>query len=107
MTESHFHEEELPTPFDEGELAGRDVASKVNGDDESLGTQGMIRGRRHRRSSFERISMRILATGGIIGLDVALGAILAANHVRGWIDGLVVGVVSVVLAAVLWSSRQL
>ena len=51
--------------------------------------------------------MRILATGGIIGLDVALGAILAANHVRGWIDGLVVGVVSVVLAAVLWSSRQL
>jgi protein-S-isoprenylcysteine O-methyltransferase Ste14 len=67
----------------------------------------MIPARRHRRSWFERISMRILATGGIIGIDVALGAILTANHVHGWIEGLVIGVVSVVLAAILWSSRQL
>jgi hypothetical protein len=81
-----------------------DESSPV-GDDE--GSQGMIPARRHRRTMFERISMRILATGGIIGVDVALGAILTANHVAGWIVGLVVGVVSVVLAAVLWSSRQL
>ncbi len=74
---------------------------------EAVGTQGMIPGRRRRRTSFERISMRILATGGIIGLDVALGAILGANHVRGWIEGLVIGLVSVILAAILWSSRQL
>lgn len=51
--------------------------------------------------------MRVLATGGIIGVDVALGAILTANHAHGWIEGLVIGVVSVVLAAILWSSRQL
>ena len=76
-------------------------------DDEVFGTQGMIPGRRRRRTSFERISMRVLATGGIIGLDVALGAILGANHVQGWIDGLAIGLVSVLLAAVLWSSRQL
>jgi hypothetical protein len=71
------------------------------------GSQGMIPTRRHRRSWFERMSMRILATGGIIGVDVALGAILTSNHVHGWIVGLVVGLVSVVLAAILWSSRQL
>jgi hypothetical protein len=51
--------------------------------------------------------MRVLATGGIIGFDVALGAILGANHVQGWISGLAIGLVSVLLAAVLWSSRQL
>jgi protein-S-isoprenylcysteine O-methyltransferase Ste14 len=71
------------------------------------GVQGMIPARRHRRSWFERMSMRVLATGGIIGVDVALGAILTSNHVHGWIVGLVVGLVSVVLAAILWSSRQL
>lgn len=86
-----------------------DATARNNGvsDDEELGTQGMIRGRRLRRTSFERISMRVLATGGIIGLDVALGSILGANHVQGWIDGLAIGLVSVLLAAVLWSSRQL
>jgi hypothetical protein len=84
------------------EATNSDVA-----DGEALGTQGMIPGRRRRRTSFERISMRVLATGGIIGLDVALGAILGANHVQGWISGLAIGVVSVLLAAVLWSSRQL
>jgi hypothetical protein len=67
----------------------------------------MIPGRIRRRTKFERVSMRMLATGGIVGLDVALGAILGANHVRGWIDGLVIGLTSVLLAAVLWSSRQL
>lgn len=107
MTESQFPDEESTPPSNHDELVDQTGALDVTGDDEALGTQGMIRGRRHRRNAFERISMRFLATGGIIGLDVALGAILVANHVRGWIDGLVVGVVSVVLAAVLWSSRQL
>jgi protein-S-isoprenylcysteine O-methyltransferase Ste14 len=96
-----FHHHEKDEPGDTSEH----VEKSVNEDSE--GTQGMIPARRHRRSWFERISMRILATGGIIGVDVALGAILGANHVHGWIVGLVVGLVSVVLAAILWSSRQL
>jgi len=37
----------------------------------------------------------------------ALGAVLVSNDVAGWIVGLAVGLTSVVLAAVLWSSRQL
>jgi uncharacterized membrane protein len=67
----------------------------------------MIPARGRRRTKVERISMRLLATSGIIGIGVALGAILGAQDVEGWIIGLVVGLTSVILAAVLWSSRQL
>src|SRR5687768_12800675 len=69
--------------------------------------QGMIPGRSRRRTKIERGSMRVLATGGIIGLATALGAVLVSQDVAGWIVGLAVGLTSVVLAAILWSSRQL
>ena len=69
--------------------------------------QGMVPGRERRRTTFERVFMRLVATGGIIGIGTALGAILVAQDVAGWIVGLVVAAVSVVLAALLWSSRQL
>lgn len=69
--------------------------------------QGMVPAREHRRTKVERASMRVLATGGIIGLDAALGAVLVSQDVDGWIVGLVVGLVSVILAALLWSSREL
>lgn len=71
------------------------------------GVQGMIPGRSRRRTKLERVSMRTLATGGIIGIATALGAVLVGNGVAGWIVGLAVGLTSVTLAAVLWSSRQL
>jgi hypothetical protein len=67
----------------------------------------MIPGRSRRRTKLERASMRTLATGGIVGIATALGAVLVNNDVAGWIVGLAVGVTSVTLAAVLWSSRQL
>lgn len=51
--------------------------------------------------------MRLIATGGIIGIAVILGAVLVAQDVAGWIVGLAVGLTSVILAALLWSSRQL
>ena len=69
--------------------------------------QGMVPGRAGRRTKVERASMRVLATGGIIGVDVILGAVLVNQDVAGWIVGLVVGLTSVLLAALLWSSRQL
>ncbi len=101
MTDSHAPEN------DDDLLDESSVESVEPRLDVEAQAQGMIPGRPRRRTRIERVSMRVLATGGIIGLDVALGAILGANHVRGWIDGLVIGVVSVGLAAVLWSSRQL
>ncbi len=51
--------------------------------------------------------MRLIATGGIVGIAVALGAVLVGQDVAGWIVGLVIGLASVILAALLWSSRQL
>jgi protein-S-isoprenylcysteine O-methyltransferase Ste14 len=67
----------------------------------------MLPRRGRRRFGLERLLVRLIATAGIIGIGVALGAILAASNVQGWIIGLVVAIVSVVLAGLLWSSRQL
>jgi hypothetical protein len=67
----------------------------------------MVPGRERRRTKIERASMRVIATGGIIGIAAILGAVLVSQDVAGWIVGLAVGVTSVTLAALLWSSRQL
>jgi hypothetical protein len=67
----------------------------------------MIPGRERRRSVVERGFVRIIATGGILGVATILGAVLVSQDVAGWIVGLAVGSSSVVLAALLWSSRQL
>lgn len=69
--------------------------------------QGMVPSRKRRRTKVERGAMRLIATGGIIGIAVTLGAVLVGQDVAGWIVGLVVGLTSVILAALLWSSRQL
>jgi len=59
------------------------------------------------RQPFESVVARLVATAGVIGIGTALGAILIAADVAGWVTGLVVSVVSVVLAAMLWRSRRL
>jgi len=69
--------------------------------------QGMVPGRERRRTAAERGLMRLVATGGIVGIAVLLGAVLVGQDVAGWIVGLVIGLTSVILAALLWSSRQL
>lgn len=68
--------------------------------------ENMLPRRGRRRFGIERAVVRVIATGGIIGIGVALAAILASSNVQGWIIGLVVAGVSVILSAVLWSSRQ-
>jgi hypothetical protein len=67
----------------------------------------MIPGRERRRLKAESVLMRLVATGGIVGLGVLLGTILVSQDVAGWIVGLVVALLSVILSAVLWSSREL
>jgi hypothetical protein len=67
----------------------------------------MVPARERRRSRVERGLVRLIATGGVIGIAVILGAVLVSQDVAGWIVGLAVGVTSVTLAALLWSSRQL
>ena len=51
--------------------------------------------------------MRLVATIGVVAIGTAVGSILIANSVAGWISSLVVASVSVALAAVLWRSRRL
>lgn len=77
-------------------------------DGPAQGRQGnMLPTRQRRRSALERVFVRLVATAGIVGIGVGLGAVLSSSKVQGWIVGLVVALVTVVLAALLWSSRQL
>jgi len=62
---------------------------------------------RSARLGVESFFMRIVATGGIIGIGTALAAILGSQDVAHWITGLVVSALTVILAAILWSSRTL
>jgi hypothetical protein len=102
-----------PGPGDEGSERAENNASRsgpalpTSASPRAEPPQGMIPGRLGRRTKLERGSMRVLATGGIIGLATALGAVLVSQNVAGWIVGLAVGLTSVILAALLWSSRQL
>ncbi len=69
-------------------------------------TGGFLSENPHRRT-FESVFARLVATAGIVGIGTALGAILIAADVAGWIAGLVVSFVTVALAAMLWRSRHL
>ena len=60
-----------------------------------------------KRLPLEAPLMRVVATGGIVGIGVVIAAIMTSQDSQGWLIGLVVSIVSVVLAAVLWSSRRL
>ena len=60
---------------------------------------------RDRMTMFQSSFSRFIATGGIIGIGAGLAAILASQDVDGWIIGLVVSALSVVLAAIVWSAR--
>jgi hypothetical protein len=91
----------------EPELTPREARQRERESQRAGRPQGMVPGRERRRTKLERGTMRLVATGGIIGIAVVLGAVLVGQDVAGWIVGLVVGLTSVILAALLWSSRQL
>jgi protein-S-isoprenylcysteine O-methyltransferase Ste14 len=59
------------------------------------------------RRGVESAFVRLVATCGIVGICVAAAAIMGTQNVAAWIIGLAVSVASVVLAALLWSSRTL
>jgi hypothetical protein len=62
---------------------------------------------REGRWGVESLFVRVVATGGIVGIGTALAAILGWQDVAAWIIGIVVSGVTVLLAALLWSSRTL
>ncbi|HET9719793.1 MAG TPA: hypothetical protein VFP55_06935 [Solirubrobacteraceae bacterium] len=71
------------------------------------GDRGVMIPERAGRSRIETFLMRLVATAGIIGIGVAIAAIMHSQKSQGWLIGLVVSIVSVLLAALLWSSRRL
>jgi hypothetical protein len=85
------------TPIDEEQI----------GNNESGRTSASMLPERRERPALESGFVRGIATGGVVGIGVALGAILTSQKVDGWIIGLVVAVVAVILSAILWSSRRL
>lgn len=70
------------------------------------GSDTMIPARRG-RFMVESLLVRLIATLGVVGIGVLIAAIMTSQHSQGWIVGLVVAGVTVILSAVLWSSRQL
>jgi hypothetical protein len=94
-------------PEPESELTSREAGMRERESRRRGGPEGMVPARERRRTKLERGLMRLIATGGIIGIAVVLGAVLVGQDVAGWIVGLAVGLTSVILAALLWSSRQL
>ena len=99
-------------PRGEGAAPEAPATAPSSGDAEATGKRSgrapnMLPGRQRRTLGLERLVVRLVATGGVIGIGVAIAAIMASSKSQGWLIGLVVGVVSVVLSAILWSSRQL
>ncbi len=93
-------------------LFGRGSKESQRGGGETTAARGRESGSsflpaRGGRRGIESFFMRVVATGGIVGIGTALAAILGTQNVDAWIVGLVVAVVTVVLAAILWSSRVL
>jgi hypothetical protein len=56
-----------------------------------------------RWQGLESAFTKVVMTLGIVGIGTAIAAIMGTQDVDAWIVGLVVAVVSVVLAALLWS----
>ena len=89
-------------------LSTRETTEPVeNGEGERTSPGASMLPDRHGRPPLESAFVRVVATGGAIGVGVALGAILTSQHVAGWIIGLVVSIVTVAISAILWSSRRL
>ncbi|HMJ94691.1 MAG TPA: hypothetical protein VK486_02505 [Thermoleophilaceae bacterium] len=62
---------------------------------------------RRKRLPLEAPLMRAVATAGIVAIAVVIAAIMGSQDSEGWLIGLVVSLVSLVMAALLWSSRRL
>src|SRR5688572_23981278 len=68
---------------------------------------GVMIPNRRNRLPLEAPLMRAVATAGVVGIAVVIAAIMGSQGSQAWLIGLVVSLVSLILAAVLWSSRRL
>jgi hypothetical protein len=89
--------------------AEREARRAARGEQRAEAAQrpGVMIPSRRKRLPLEAPLMRLVATAGIVGIGVVIAAIMTSQDARGWLIGLVVSVVSVALAAILWSSQRL
>lgn len=99
--------DDLGTTVDPAPPAAETVASPEPQAPANRESPNMLPTRERLRSVPERLLVRVIATCGIVGIGVAIAAIMVSSKSQGWIIGLVVSIVSVVLSAILWSSKQL
>ena len=91
-------------PQQESPDAGREARRAERSGERRPGV--MIPSRRN-RLPLEAPMMRFVATAGIVAIAVVIAAIMGSQDSQAWLIGLVVSLVSLVLAALLWSSRRL
>jgi hypothetical protein len=97
------------TPAASDPSAEREARRKERDDRRGPRTQRpevMIPSRR-KRLPLEAPVMRLVASAGIVGIAVLVAAIMGSQDSQAWMIGLVASVLSLLLAAVLWSSRRL
>ena len=71
---------ERPPTGPEPELTPREARLREREARRGERPQGMVPGRPRRRTKLERGAMRLVATGGIIGIAVVLGAVLVGHE---------------------------
>jgi hypothetical protein len=94
----------------EGQPDAEREARRVARSEQRAGAEqrpGVMIPTRRKRLPLEAPLMRVVATAGIVGIGVVIAAIMTSQDSKGWLIGFVVSIVSVALAAVLWSSRRL
>jgi len=85
--------EDRPHPVDGerrdsgGEQAAREARFRERESRRGERPQGMVPGRERRRTWVERGLMRLIATGGIVGIGVVLGAVLVGQNVAAGLWG--------------------
>jgi hypothetical protein len=75
--------------------------------EKSADRAGVMIPSRRKRLPMEAPLMRVVATAGIVAIAVVIAAIMGSQDSAAWLIGVVVSTVSLVLAAVLWSSQRL
>jgi len=114
VPEPHVHDDDADPQREAAQTAADPAAereARQKARDEQRSTPGQRRAvmipRRDKRLPFEAPAMRVVATAGIVAISVVVAAIMGSQNSHAWLVGLVVSLVSLVLAAVLWSSRRL
>jgi hypothetical protein len=96
-----------PEPRHEPPADNPDAEREARREERSGRRPGVMIPSRGKRLPLEAPLMRFVATAGIVAIGVVIAAIMGSQDSQGWLIGLVVSIVSLVLAALLWSSRRL